>query len=192
MIYGRNIWGPKAWHLLHVFSINNNSKISEAKKHNYFIFYNSFSYLIPCLVCSEHYSNIVKNIYPLNEKKINRKYLIKWVYNVHNIVNEIIHKPKYSYNKFIENNIVINHNDIFFIIYTMYSEIDYKNISLYKYDQIYNFFINFCLLYPEKSRRIKLKKIISSETFKKLVTPKEFDSWFKDNIKNIKEIIIEN
>jgi hypothetical protein len=74
----------------------------------------------------------------------------------------------------------------------MYSEIDYKNISLYKYDQIYNFFINFCLLYPEKSRRIKLKKIISSETFKKLVTPKEFDSWFKDNIKNIKEIIIEN
>ncbi len=192
MIYGRNIWGPKAWHLLHIFSINNNLKIAESKKHNYYIFYTSFSYLIPCLVCSEHYSNIVNNLYPLYEKKINRKYLIKWVFNVHNIVNEIIHKPKYDYNKFLKNSIEIKHNDIFFIIYSMYSEIDYDNISLYKYDQIYNFFINFCLLYPEKNRRILLKKIIKSKTFKKLITPKEFNSWFKDNIKVIKEIICEN
>lgn len=31
MIYSKNIWGPKAWHLLHIFSINNDSKISESK-----------------------------------------------------------------------------------------------------------------------------------------------------------------
>jgi hypothetical protein len=191
MIYGRNIWGPKAWHLLHIFSINNNLKIPNSKKHNYFIFYNSFIYLIPCLVCSEHYGNIINNIYPLIEERINRKYLIKWVYNVHNIVNEIISKPKYSYKKFIKDSIEINHNDIFFIIYSVYSEIDYNMISLYKYDQIYNFFINFCLLYPEKNRKRSLKKIIKSKSFKKLITPKEFNIWFKDNIKNIKEIICE-
>ena len=191
MIYTKNIWGPKAWHLLHIFSINNNLKIPNSKKHNYFIFYNSFIYLIPCLVCSEHYGNIINNIYPLIEERINRKYLIKWVYNVHNIVNEVINKPKYSYKKFIENKIEINHNDIFFIIYSVYSEIDYNMISLYKYDQIYNFFINFCLLYPEKNRKRSLKKIIKNESFKKLITPKEFNIWFKDNIKNIKEIICE-
>ena len=37
MIYNnREIWGPKAWHLLHSFSINNNFKIPQNKIHNYY------------------------------------------------------------------------------------------------------------------------------------------------------------
>ena len=35
MIYGRKIWGPKAWHLLHTFAMNENKKISNKKKSNY-------------------------------------------------------------------------------------------------------------------------------------------------------------
>ena len=37
MIYGRKTWGPKAWHLLQTFAINQNKKISNNKKHNYYI-----------------------------------------------------------------------------------------------------------------------------------------------------------
>ena len=61
MILGRKIWGPYAWHLLHTFSINNNFKISESKKHQYYIFYTSFAYVLPCMICRDHYYDIIYN-----------------------------------------------------------------------------------------------------------------------------------
>ena len=188
MIYPKSIWGPKAWNLLHSYSFNNNCKIPNNKKHNYYIFYTSFTYLIPCIICKEHYSDIIQNINPLIEENIDRKYLIKWLYNTHNIVNEFINKPKYSYKKFI-NNKKINHIDNYFTLYTIYSVIDYKSISLYNYDQIYNFFINFCKLYPDIEKRKKLKKLIEKRDFNNIITPIEFNKWFKLNITTIKNII---
>ena len=86
MILGRKIWGPYAWHLLHTFSINNNFKISESKKHQYYIFYTSFAYVLPCMICRDHYYDIIYNKLKLNEKDINRQYLKRWIFDVHNIV----------------------------------------------------------------------------------------------------------
>jgi len=189
MLYGKEKWGPKAWHLLHSFSINENFKISENKKHNYYIFYTSFIYVLPCIICSEHYSDIIYNLNPLEEKKITRIYLKKWVFNTHNIVNSIINKPIYSYKKFNQNNKIINNKDIFFIIESIYKNFDYKNISLYKYDQIFNFFINFCILYPVIDIRKKLKKIIKSEDFNKIQTPINFKEWLEKNLPIMKSII---
>jgi hypothetical protein len=190
MLYGKEKWGPKVWHLLHSFSINENFKINANKKHNYYIFYTSFIYIIPCIICSEHYSDIIYNLNPLEEKKITRIYLKKWVFNTHNIVNSIINKPIYSYKNFNENNKVVNNKDIFFIIETIYKNFDYKNISLYKYDQIFNFFINFCILYPVINIRKKLKKqIIKSEDFIKIQTPINFKEWFEKTLPIIKNII---
>ena len=189
MQYGKERWGPKAWHLLHAFSINENFKINENKKHNYYIFYTSFIYVLPCIICSEHYSDIIYNLNPLEEKKITRIYLKKWVFNTHNIVNSIINKPIYSYKKFNQNNKIINNKDIFFIIESIYKNFDYKNISLYKYDQIFNFFINFCILYPVIDIRKKLKKIIKSEDFNKIQTPINFKEWLEKNLPIMKSII---
>jgi len=189
MQYGKEKWGPKAWHLLHSFSINENFKISEIKKHNYYIFYTSFIYILPCIICSEHYSDIIYNLNPLDEEKITRIYLKKWVFNTHNIVNSIINKPIYSYKKFNKNNKIVNNKDIFFIIESVYKNFDYKNISLYKYDQIFNFFINFCILYPVKDIRKKLKKIIKSEDFNKIQTPLKFKEWLEKNLPIMKNII---
>lgn len=189
MIYGKKIWGPKAWHLLHIFSINNKKKISKKKINNYILFYNSFTYLIPCELCKSHYEVIINDINPLIEYNITRKYLIKWTYDVHNLVNHIIKKKKYSYQNFLNNLPKINHNDIFFTLHVIYLNIDYDTISLYTYDQIYIFFINFCILYPEKERRKRLKNIIKKNNFKNINTPKEFIIWFKENISILKEII---
>ena len=182
MLYGRKTWGPKAWNLLHSFSMNNDHKINDNKKHNYYIFYTTFVYVLPCLVCSEHYSDIIYNINELDENKISRKYLIKWVYETHNIVNDLLDKPKYSYKKFIAENKTINHKDNFYILKAIYLSIDYKIMSFYKYDKIYNFFINFCLLYPNDDIKKHLKKFIKSPEFKNIKTPKEFQLWFIENI----------
>lgn len=189
MLYGKKMWGPKAWHLLHAFSVNNNLKISDKKKHYYYIFYTSFIYILPCIICSQHYSDIVLYINPLIEENITRKYLIKWVYDVHNIVNSFINKNKYPYKEFIKNKDVINNGDIFFILEAIYLNFNYSTMSLHKYDQIYNFFIYFCLLYPDLKIKKKLKNIIKSDDFKKIKTPNQFIEWFKHIFIELKEII---
>ena len=55
---------------------------------------------------------------------------------------------------------------------------------------IYNFFINFCILYPISSIRKNLKKLIKSKKYKDISTPKEFQTWYKNNTKLIKKIIL--
>lgn len=193
-IIGKKIWGPKAWNLLHSFSINNNNKIPDNKKHNYYIFYTSFIYILPCDICSYHYSDIIYNINTLEECKLNRLYLIRWCYKTHNIVNKRLDKSNYSYNDFTNSykdlKNYVCHKDIFYILFHTFKNIEYDKISLHKYDQIYNFFINFCLLYPDVFKRKALKKIIKNETFNNIKTPKQFKIWFFDNIIDIKNIII--
>ena len=185
MILGRKIWGPYAWHLLHTFSINNNFKISEMKKHQYYIFYTSFAYVLPCMMCRDHYYDIIYNKLPLNEKDINRQYLKRWVFDVHNIVNKLLKKPKYSYKRCINDNEVINHGNILLFMEAVYKSFDYNNMSLYNFDHIYNFFKYFCLLYPDKNIKKDFKKIIKSDSFKKIQTPKEFQNWIKSNFSKL-------
>ena len=187
MLHGREKWGPKAWQLLHAFSINENHKIKGNKKHNYYIFYSSFIYILPCIICREHYTDILYNINPLEEDKITRIYLKKWVFNTHNIVNKILGKPEYLYKNFKQNSKSINNNDIYYIINIIYINFDYENMSLYKYDQIYNFFINFCLLYPIINIRKKLKELLKD--FDEIQTPLEFKLWINNNMEIIKNII---
>ena len=188
MLYGRQKWGPILWHILHSFSINENFKISESKKHNYFIFYYSFKYILPCIICREHYSDIIYNLNPIDEKNITRIYLKKWVFDTHNIVNNLINKQIYTYKEFNKNSKVVRNKDIFYIIKIIYKNFDYQNMPLYNYDQIFNFFINFCILYPVKDIRKKLKKIIKSEDFIKIQTPIKFKEWFEKIYPTLKNI----
>lgn len=187
--YSIETWGPKAWHLLHAFSINNNYKIPNNIIHNYYIFYTSFLYILPCLICSEHYSDILYRLYPLEEDKINRIYLKRWVFTIHNIINKTLHKKIYLYDDFVANQNIINHDDIFFIINTIYKDIDYRELTMYKYNQIYSFFLNFCLLYPDKKIKKNLKKLINKKDFKNIKNANDFELWYKNNSVILKIII---
>ena len=62
-----------------------------------------------------------------------------------------------------------------------YNSFDYDNMSFYNFDQIYNFFILFCNLYPSKKIRVILKSYIDNQNFKDISTPKELQKWFRDN-----------
>ena len=64
-------------------------------------------------------------------------------------------------------------------------------MSLFKYDKIFNFFINFCSLYPNKEIKKKLKKLIKKKKFININTPNEFKKWFYKNIKLLENIILE-
>jgi len=178
---GKEKWGPIAWNMLHSFSINNNKKIKENKKQEYYLFYTSFIFIIPCLICSAHYEEIITYIHPLEQDKITRNYLKRWVYDTHNIINDLLYKKKYPYKKSIEENKNIHHEDVIYFIKLIYINIDYSKISYYKFDQIYTFFIYFCSLYPILSKRKEYKKLIEKKEFKEIKTPNQFKKWFSIN-----------
>ena len=188
--WSKSLWGPILWNILHSFSINNNLKITNEMKKKYYIFYTSVAYIIPCLVCSDDYSNIIYNMYPIEENKINRIYIKKWLYTVHNIINKKLNKPKYSYKNLKKDHTEIKNKESFALISAIYKKFDYEMMSFYKYDQIYNFFLNFCLLYPDKKIKKDLKKLVNTDSFKLILTPKEFNIWFCYNLENMKKIFI--
>ena len=175
---GKEKWGPFAWHMLHSFSIKSPNI---RKKHSYYVFYTTFIYIIPCLVCKEHYSEILYNMLPLYEEKINREYIEKWVFLTHNIVNIILKKKLYTFKKCIEENRKPRNKDIFFFMKAVYNSFNYDNMCFYNFDQIYNFFILFCNLYPSKKIRVILKSYIDDQNFKDISTPKELQRWFLTN-----------
>jgi len=184
MKYGKKIWGPITWYLLHIFSCHNYLKKNSKLKHNYYIFYRTFIHIIPCNICSLHYSDIINYINPIEEEKLSNNYIKRWVYDTHNIVNDLLNKKIYKYSKLKEDYKNINNTKIFFIIKILIKNIDFSELSIYKYDQIYNFFINFCILYPDPIIRDRLELLLKSNQFKNIETPKQFIKWYNEYFLN--------
>jgi hypothetical protein len=114
--------------------------------------------------------------------------LKKWAFNVHNFVNKKLNKKQYSYTKFKNNTIIPDNENIFIILKAIYKNFNYDIMSFYKYDQIYNFFLNFCILYPDQIIKEELKKMLIESSFKKVLTPKEFKIWLFNNLMNMQKI----
>jgi hypothetical protein len=94
-----SIWGPPLWHVLHITSFNYpNNPTNEQKKH-YFDFYNNLKNILPCRYCRE---NLVNNLItlPLTMNIFKNRYtLSKYVYDLHEIINDMLGKKSgLSYN----------------------------------------------------------------------------------------------
>jgi len=90
----KEIWGPKAWHLIHNFSIY--SKNNECM----YTMIQTFGYILPCEVCKKHYNYIINDIYYLNEKNVSKDLMIKYLIDIHNMINEDLDKHlKLSFKK---------------------------------------------------------------------------------------------
>lgn len=183
-IFPKKMWGPCAWHLLHIISIGNGKEIKKKYINSYNLFYKTFGYIIPCTICSEHYKNIFGIFHKINTDYMNRDYLIKWVCDLHNIVNKNLKKVEFKLNDCIDCNKYINNRKIFFFIDNVYLNADYNNFSLYKYEQYHTFFVNLCKLYPDRKIKKILKKSILSKEFLDISTPLEFEEWYKKNYKS--------
>ena len=118
----KSVWGPKAWHLLHAFSIHPTSEITIEEQHSYYLFYKTFYYIIPCQICKIHYRDIFDIFEPLEEKKITRKSLKIWVWKIHNIVNGRLGKKKMEYQKAIEMQKPLQNKEIFILSIMFFSK----------------------------------------------------------------------
>ena len=97
----QNIWGPHLWFSLHTISFNYPINPTEDDKNNYYNYFNSLKEVIPCSICKKNYIRHL-NEHPIKNYLNNRKSLVYWVIDMHNMVNVEIGKKIFSYDKVIK------------------------------------------------------------------------------------------
>ena len=94
-----NIWGPHAWFFLHSVALAYPENPNEEEKIQYYNFFKSLSFVLPCTVCRENYKNhFMKN--KLKNNLNNKTDINKWLVEIHNSVNKIHKKKKFTYEQF--------------------------------------------------------------------------------------------
>lgn len=94
-----NIWGSHAWLFLHTITLNYPENPNKFDKENYKNFFENLGNVIPCEVCKAHYKKNIKK-FPIQLET--RESLVKWLHNIHNLVNIKNGKEEFSYEDFIE------------------------------------------------------------------------------------------
>jgi len=90
------IWGPHGWKFLHYVSLGYPNSPSYEDKSNYKQFYHSLQHVLPCEKCAMNYKqNLVK--LPIDNHLESRDSLVKWVFDIHNLVNDELGKENVSY-----------------------------------------------------------------------------------------------
>ena len=87
-------WGGDAWHILHTIGLN--TKVTLSNKTDFIVFINNFKNILPCEVCRDNFY-IKKKTYLMTEESISNIEYQKWMYNIHNMVNDSIYKNKISF-----------------------------------------------------------------------------------------------
>ena len=86
------VWGPTQWHMLHTISFNYPVNPTEEEKNNYRNYILSLQNILPCGACRKNLANNLKN-YPLTMDHMkNRNSFSRYIYNLHEIVNEMLDK----------------------------------------------------------------------------------------------------
>ena len=95
------IWGPPAWMFLHSVSLAYPKNPTEEDRTNYGTFFNNLQPVLPCNKCSINYLKHIQED-PIENHLDNKESLVKWLINLHNIVNQLNNKNKLSYDDVID------------------------------------------------------------------------------------------
>ncbi|MBA43015.1 MAG: hypothetical protein CMF62_03285 [Magnetococcales bacterium] len=84
------IWGPSGWKFLHSVSFGYPIKPTNEQKNEYRNFFKSVGDILPCVYCRESYKKFIQEgCTKLDENALeNRDSLTRWLYNIHEAVNE--------------------------------------------------------------------------------------------------------
>lgn len=111
------IWGSHMWFSLHSITFNYPINPTQEIKERIRNFFNSLEYILPCELCRVHYSQHIRK-HPIEFNLDNRRKLVYWLIDVHNLVNRMLGKQ------------VMSHEHVL----TLYSKIYGKAIELDKQD----------------------------------------------------------
>ena len=92
------VWGPTGWLFLHCvtfgypYAINSDNKMHSEKIHDYYKFFYYLGKVLPCKYCRDSYMEYFTEN-DLSEKLKTRKDLCKWLYDIHNKINNKLGVP---------------------------------------------------------------------------------------------------
>ncbi|AEX61683.1 putative FAD-linked sulfhydryloxidase [Megavirus vitis] len=90
-------WGEAGWKMFHTVALGYPDNPSQEDKQNYYQYYESLRYTLPCKKCRNNYSDHFDK-YPLNDYALSsKKNLINWTIDMHNVVNFYTGKKLLSY-----------------------------------------------------------------------------------------------
>tara|TARA_Y100000389_G_scaffold79344_2_gene76095 strand:- start:3474 stop:4175 length:702 start_codon:yes stop_codon:yes gene_type:complete len=84
-------WGPDGWKLLHSICERFPIKPTNKDKEIYSGFFNTISFVLPCVYCRNSFEEYIKEL-PVENNTGSRKDLFNWLYLIHNKVNEKLRK----------------------------------------------------------------------------------------------------
>jgi len=93
------VWGPPGWLFLHCvafgypYTINSNKEEHLIRKNKTKLFFYIIGYILPCKYCRESYQDYMKQ-FPVDYHLDSRKNLTKWLYVIHNKINNKLGVPK--------------------------------------------------------------------------------------------------
>ncbi|MCA9330170.1 ERV1/ALR-related protein [Candidatus Saccharibacteria bacterium] len=89
-----DFWGPPVWISIHSFAMAYEPTPENAKAFAQFI--DSLTNLLPCHKCRVHLRKNLAQL-PLNKHLHSREALFRWTYQLHDLVNSQLKKPRPSY-----------------------------------------------------------------------------------------------
>ena len=116
------IWGPKYWFFLHTISLCYPNYPNAITKKKYYEFIQNLPLFIPIEEIARNFSKLLDK-YPIQPYLDNKESFIKWVWFIHNKINEQLEKP------------VISLNDFYIKYYQNYKSKNTKLIEYYKIRQ---------------------------------------------------------
>ncbi len=101
MHLGPDVWGPHLWKSLHMITLGYPNEPTEEQRKNYKSFFENFHLVIPCSICANNYKQNLIDIPLTNDILKNKDSLIKWLIDIHNLVNKETGKGILSYEEAI-------------------------------------------------------------------------------------------
>ncbi len=96
------LWGNYGWKFIHYVTLNYPNNPSETDKYNYSQFLTNLSNVLPCNACKLNLKRHLKQL-PINDDVLSSKdNLVKWGFDMHNLVNSELGKPILDYNEALE------------------------------------------------------------------------------------------
>ena len=99
MEFDSAIWGPHMWFFLHTISMCYPLRPNAVTKKKYYEFVQNIPLFIPIEKMSSDFSKLLDE-YPVTPYLDNRESFIRWVWFIHNKINEKLEKPQYTLNDF--------------------------------------------------------------------------------------------
>ena len=116
------VWGPKFWFFLHTISLTYPNYPNTITKKKYYEFIQNLPLFLPIEEIATNFSKLLDQ-FPIQPYLDNKESFIKWVWFIHNKINEKLEKP------------IISLNDFYIKYYENYKTKNMKLIEFYKLRQ---------------------------------------------------------